>query len=665
MNVLPQRQVHLDFHTSECIEGIGSKFDKKQFQDCLKKGHVNSITVFAKCHHGWAYFPSETNEMHPHLNFDLLSAMLEACREIGVATPVYISAGLDQNYAVKHPEDTALDRPDQEYPTILEEENGHKYVENHAGWKRICFNSPYLDVLASQVKEVMEKFNPEAIFLDIVGPRPCYCNHCKKIIADMGLDVDNPKNFDLIIEDTYKKYYEKINSTARAVNPDVRIFHNAGHIMAGRRDLAHANTHLELESLPTGGWGYDHFPKSAKYVALLGMDYLGMTGKFHTSWGEFGGFKHPNALKYEVALSLANGAKCSVGDQMHPYGFLDEGTYELIGIAYAEAEKVEEYCYDVTPLADIGILSIESLFGAPQKNSLSDVGACRMMLEGKYLYDVVDAECDFSKYKLLILPDVVEISGEVGEKIKAYVKNGGKVLCTGKSGLDEKGGFAFDLGVKYEGVSKYNPTYFRPEYKAMGIASTSYLINGQMHNVALCDNNASVLGYGRNPFFNREPQHFCSHKNTPFETEDNSPACVVGKDGGYIAWDVFKSYAEIGSYILKDIVLNTVDAILGEEKTLKTNLPSFGVVTLNDQTCSSRLVLHSLYATPVTRGKGIQIIEDLVPVYNTKFEIKTDKKIKSVTLVPQNKKLDFEQKNGKVCFTIDEFTCSQIAVLDY
>ena len=49
------RQVHLDFHTSEKIDGIGSRFSKKQFQEALKAGHVNSITVFSKCHHGWAY----------------------------------------------------------------------------------------------------------------------------------------------------------------------------------------------------------------------------------------------------------------------------------------------------------------------------------------------------------------------------------------------------------------------------------------------------------------------------------------------------------------------------------------------------------------------------------------------------------------------------------
>jgi hypothetical protein len=56
---------------------------------------------------------------------------------------------------------------------------------------------------------------------------------------------------------------------------------------------------------------------------------LGMTGKFHTTWGEFGGFKHPNALRYECAAMLAYGAKCSVGDQLHPLGRMDESTYVL------------------------------------------------------------------------------------------------------------------------------------------------------------------------------------------------------------------------------------------------------------------------------------------------------------------------------------------------
>ena len=78
------RQVHLDFHTSEKINGIGENFSKEQFQNALREGHVNSITVFSKCHHGWAYHPSEANAMHPGLSFDLLKAEIDAAHEIGV-----------------------------------------------------------------------------------------------------------------------------------------------------------------------------------------------------------------------------------------------------------------------------------------------------------------------------------------------------------------------------------------------------------------------------------------------------------------------------------------------------------------------------------------------------------------------------------------------------
>ena len=98
------RQIHLDFHTSEKIPGIGSAFSKEQFQRALKLGHVNSITVFSKCHHGWAYHPSLANEIHPNLSFDLLGAEIEAAHEIGVKTPVYLSAGFDEKMARRRPE---------------------------------------------------------------------------------------------------------------------------------------------------------------------------------------------------------------------------------------------------------------------------------------------------------------------------------------------------------------------------------------------------------------------------------------------------------------------------------------------------------------------------------------------------------------------------------
>ena len=42
--------VHLDFHTSPDIDGIGEKFDKAEFARTLKEANIDLITVFAKCH---------------------------------------------------------------------------------------------------------------------------------------------------------------------------------------------------------------------------------------------------------------------------------------------------------------------------------------------------------------------------------------------------------------------------------------------------------------------------------------------------------------------------------------------------------------------------------------------------------------------------------------
>lgn len=50
---LSPRQIHLDFHTSEHIPGIAAEFDPQEFAATAKEASVSSMTVFARCHHGW------------------------------------------------------------------------------------------------------------------------------------------------------------------------------------------------------------------------------------------------------------------------------------------------------------------------------------------------------------------------------------------------------------------------------------------------------------------------------------------------------------------------------------------------------------------------------------------------------------------------------------
>ena len=68
MSALRFRQIHLDFHTSPNIEKIGEEFDKLEFQNTLKDACVDSITCFATCHHGLAYYDTSFGNKHKNIN---------------------------------------------------------------------------------------------------------------------------------------------------------------------------------------------------------------------------------------------------------------------------------------------------------------------------------------------------------------------------------------------------------------------------------------------------------------------------------------------------------------------------------------------------------------------------------------------------------------------
>ncbi len=646
--MLRNRQVHLDFHTSGLLP-VGKKFSKEQFQSALKAGHVNSITVFSKCHHGWSYHPTAANEMHPELNFDLLGAQLEACKEIDVNAPVYISAGFDEKEFVKRPEWRWHPSPDAK-----EQEEYEKEVHFHV----LCFNTGYLDFLCGQIEEVMQKYNPCGIFLDIIAPRICYCEKCVADRKALGMNEESEEDLNKFAMAVLNNYFEKTNAAVRKYSNTATIFHNSGHIPKGDYDFIDANTHLELESLPTGGWGYDHFPLSAAYVRTLkNKDYLGMTGKFHHSWGEFGGFKHPNALIYETALSVANGAGCSIGDQMHPLGEMNMSTYGLIGKAYSLIEEKEPWLDGAVNVADIAVLSAEAVTG--NRDVKADTGANRMLLENNYLYNFVDCTSDFSAYKMLILPDVSGIPDEVIEKIKDYVNNGGKVIASGEA-LVKDGSFFLDAGAEYLGKNEFNPTYFIPAFETVN-GKTEYVMRCNSYKIELAE--GETVAYMQTPYFNRTIEHFCSHAHAPNNPEESFPAAVIKGNVAYIGWDIFTAYARHGHLCFKELFSHIIGKMLGDDATVFADVPDRAVVTYTNQEKENRNILHLLFAHTTVRGENTEVIEDTVPLYNVKCSIKCVAKPSEIALVPSGEKLDFVFENGRAEFTVPEVNIHQMVEL--
>ena len=485
-----------------------------------------------------------------------------------------------------------------------------------------------------------------------------------------NLDPENPDDRKKFAHSVLDNYYKRMNDAVHSIRPNLPIFHNSGHI---HPEFVKYQSHLELESLPTGGWGYDHFPLVAKYCAQLGYQFLGMTGKFHTTWGEFGGFKHPNALKYECAAMLAYGAKCSIGDQLDPSGKLDKGTYCLIGQTYKEVKEKEPWCENVTAVAEIGLLA-SNLNKADQP---SDIGSSRILLEGHFLFDVIDTNSNWSKYKLLILPDDYQIDASTKTKLDAYLEAGGKLLLSGKSGFDENGNFMFDTGANFFGTSEFSTDFILPQkpYCPDFICTPMVMY---MKSERIKVTSGQSLGKVYDPYFNRNYKHFCGHQHAPARQEPSGYDCGVIKGNiCYLSHPVFTTYSAFGTVALKDYVVKTIKALLGSPM-LATNLPSTARVSLMQQDQKNRYILHLLYANTIKRGgemdletayggktKSIEIIEDLLPIYDIDITLNVNQKIKSVVLQPQNQPVHFSQNNEQVIFRVQRLKCHQIVVLSF
>ena len=661
---------------------VGAAFDPDQFVAALKLGNVDSVTVFARGHHGWCYYPTKVGMPHPNLaRPDLLGDMVRACRANDINIPVYLTVQWDERIAREHPEWRVMGAENRSARTS----DGDLSAMNQltAMWHPLCLNNPeYIDYLTRMTLEVMDLYQPDGLFMDILLSWDCVCPKCLASMASEGLDPENAADRRKNDRNILMSYYKTLTEAVWKKDPDMRIFHNSGHIFKGERDRYKYFSHLEVESLPTGGWGYDHFPLSARYINTLGMEYLGQTGKFHTSWGEFGGYKRPVALEYECAAMVAASARCSIGDQLHPSGRMDEATYATIGPAYRRVEKLEPFALGATPVSEIALVSAaahaaQTGRGEISRHDESDDGAARMLLELHEMFDVIDLDADFSHYRLLVLPDKITLSGALRERIGRYLSGGGKLILSGASGmLPDESAFAIGLDADYAGVM----SDFCPDYIEAGegldpeLPRAPFVVYERAHAVKAHGKSTALAGT-RTPYFNRSWDHFCSHQHTPYRMEPNAAYdAVVAREGiVYFAHPIFQAYYKIGQPLLKYLFRGALEWLL-PDRMVRVRMPSSGRMSFMEQKKEGRLLLHLLYAQPQLRGSNaphasgehrqIEIIEDVVPISDVECTLRLTAKPAKLYSAYSGEAIPFSHSGGVLKFTVGRLYIHELVVIE-
>ncbi len=578
-----KRAIHLDFHTMPGIYNFNEKWDPAVFAERLAKSHVRYINAFAECNLGFAYFDTKIGVKYPGMKGDMFGDLLRECHKRDIGVTAYFNLGIDHEACRRHRDWCKVNRDGQ---ILYGDRTSHSF-------RLPCYETGYGDYQFGMIKELLE-LHPEVdgIFLDCINFNPCYGNECLEAIKAEGGD---PLNDEDVRKHTYNSVMNFL-ARVRALIGDRNMICNSQPYWMMRR----FNSHIEVECLPGSGWGYDYFNVQAAYARGIKDKVLYMSGRFQGSWGDFGGLKTQESLENDMYDALMNAVECSVGDHMNPAENLDESVYEEIRRVYEKIMAKEPWTDGAKYKADIGILThIDSGFLRG-----SYAGIVRMLSELHYSFDIVNETMDFTKYKMLIIPDSLRLSPMLKEKVAAHVRAGKPVLSSGLGGLEENADkFALpEWNFEVEGID----TSSCPYYKCRGGDPFRYA--GYNAGILMkAYEGAEVFADYYKAYFNRVFDGF--HGNAYLPPEKPTGHVMAARIGNvaHIAFKAFEAYNQ-KAYVAHKLLVKRVIESLGFVPSYTTEvLPSTSRVTLTET--DKHMLVHVKVDCPERRGM-VDVIEE-------------------------------------------------------
>lgn len=646
--IFPKRTIHLDFHTGPNIQDVGVDFDPEAFAKTMKEAHVDSVTLFAMCHHGHLYYETNHPARHPGLSKDLnlLEEQIKALRAVGIRVPIYLSVQCNEYAANEHPEWIAVD---QDGRRVKFGKPANAAVGNRqmvAGWQIMDMSSPYQDFLADILQEVLDKFAPvDGIFMDMCWDQVSCSKWAIDGMVKNGFnphDEDDRKKYARFVSHQYMERYRNMVEKAQEGHEPAGIWFNSRpktNLHVEKKFLRHA----EVEALPTGGWGYSYFPYVARFVRPLGLPTLSHTGRFFKSWGDNTSLKPKNALLYECTQILSQGMTNGVGDLLHPRGVADTSVYNLIGDVFEHIEACEPYVEGGVHLSQIGMVVDPELGDRPGP---SGVGATRALQQLRQQFDIIAPSADFTGYEMLLLPETTVVDEDMKASLKTYISQSGKVIFCGPAALDEDGNPLMDeLGIEVFGDCVYSHTMIHPsEAINEGLNGYNHVMYDRGYNMK-ATGGAEVLASVGVPYFERDLLHFSGHYYTP-EDKVSEYAAVV-RNGNVITFSmpILEAYGNHAAPYFRQLLGNCINQLINEPLIIDDG-PS-GLETTVVKT-DKATVVHLLSFYPERRADGLDIVEDAIPVVGMKMKVKVDCEPTRVYLAPEEKDLSYSYVNGYV-----------------
>lgn len=633
----PTRAIHLDFHNLPHIDGFLKNWDAEAFAERLERSHVKYINAFAKCNLGFCYYDTQIGTKYSGLTVDMTGELIAACHKRGIGVTAYFNTGLDHEACRTHREWCKVN------------EHGQIMTDDRAtfhSFRMPCFDTGYGDYMYALIDEFLTKYpEVDGIFLDMLNVKPCYGNECLEAIKKAGGD---PTDDEQVARHAYDSLMRLCARIKKRVGNRNMICNSQPYWR-----MKDFSTHIEVECLPSGHWGYDFFAPNAAYARAISDHTLYMTGRFQNDWGDFGGVKPLASLENDLWDAISNGMEYSVGDHMSPTGRLDDKVYDRVEKVFAQCAALEPWTSGAKYVADIGVIAPLTSSTFFRDGEREYTGIARMLGELHLGFNFVNETMELSEYKLLILPDKLRMSERLKEKIDLFLKNGGSVLSAGYGALAE-GELRFALPQwSFDLVGEKRPTDFYFKWAGDEFPCAMYSKCGIEMQAPGADR---IYADALAAHFERKWDGFHGHYYTPPASEARGVAAArVGKVC-HISFGIFEAYYETAYAELRNLVKACIDDLLPQPSILCADIPSTARVTL---TKNDRCTLLHVKAT-YPEKRGLANVIDAHSYLPSGLEVSVCGEFQAAYTIPARTPVTIEVQNGRTKVTLPEicgYTC--------
>lgn len=641
--------MHFDFHANKNSGVIGKGFDEEVMDSLLNKVRPDFVQCDTKGHPGLSSYPTKVGNPAPELDGDPMRKWRDLTKKYDVALYSHYSGCYDEEVIKQHPD----------WAIVCKDDSKHPYF--------VSLNSDYdKEVLIPQFIELARDYQLDGLWVDGECWGTGYDQNEKTKVAYKKATGKNFEDSSIdeqleFLRECFRNHVRGYVKATKEVNPNFSVCSNWMYSSQVPEEPTTGVDYISCDLYPTNSIEGSRLETRICQCHDLPWDIM--------SWGFSFPVHHQKSvaqLCQEAAFIISFGGGFQVYEEEAPScSMKDPFAIDKVAEIAKFCREREQYVHHNKPICDTAVIystknyyhinnKMNRLFGDMGYYNADTKGIIDVLSENQIASEVVltykALKTDLSKYNLLVLGDLIVIEDELKAKLLDYVSNGGNLIITGPGTIDL---FKEDLKLTIKEV--YPESHFKlitDKYQIELAGNYSILDkvnadNEMYHGEATVDLRTCTT--------NPPPTIYFINK---------VPSLVNIKYGKglikVVPFNLGTVYYNQKSFQVRDFVAESIKDI-----DRKIEVKGSHLVDVNINTNHGYEYIHLMNYSGPHEAPFVKTYDEIPSVYNLQVIYKVDREVKSITQVPEKRKVPFEVVGDKIHFKVDKLDIYSIFQIEY